>query len=141
MKYVLYLSLFSSVVSYSQEVVPPPPPSEPALEVKVQEKVYDFVEVQPEFPGGMEKMMRFLSINFNYPQIDKENGVEGRVFVSFVVGKDGEVSDVKVIKGVSKTLDAEAIRVVKLMPRWKPGTQNGKAVRVKYRLPVTARLR
>ncbi len=145
MKYVLYLLVFSSIYSYGQEVVPPAPlpPEIPVVghEEMSQEPVYDIVEVQPEYPGGIDKMMKFLSINFQYPQIDMENGVEGRVFASFVVEKDGSISTIKVLRGVSETLDAEAVRVIKLMPNWKPGTQNGKLVRVKYTIPITAKLR
>lgn len=137
MKYVLYLSLFSSLVGYSQEEVPDPPV--PPIEI-VEEELFDIVENQPEYPGGMDKMMQFLGMNFKYPQIDMENGVEGRVFASFVVEKDGSISTIKILRGVSKTIDAEAIRVIELMPNWKPGTQNGKPVRVKYTIPIRAKL-
>lgn len=141
MKYLFSLLLFSSVASYGQEIVPDPPmPPEPPME-KVEDEIFQIVEVQPEFPGGMEKMMQFISNNFQYPQIDMDNGIQGRVFISFVVERDGSLSTIKVLRGVSKTIDAEAIRVIKKMPNWKPGEQAGKTVRVKYTLPIRAQLK
>ena len=141
MKYVLSLMLLSSIASYGQEIVPPPPmPPEPPVEI-VEDEVFQIVEIQPEFPGGIEKMMQFISNNFQYPQIDMDNGIQGRVYVSFVVERDGTISTLKVLRGVSKTIDAEAIRVIKKMPNWKPGEQAGKKVRVKYILPIRAELK
>jgi TonB family protein len=140
MKYLLFITLFGSLAVYGQEVVPPPPIPEPPIENIEEKVIFDIVEVQPEYPGGMAKMMQFISANFQYPQIDRDNGVQGRVFVSFVVEMNGEISTIKVLRGVSKTLDAEAIRVVKLMPNWTPGTQSGKPVRVKFNLPIRAQL-
>jgi len=89
----------------------------------------------------MEKMMQFISNSFQYPSIDMENGIEGRVYVSFVVEKDGSISTIKVLRGVTKTIDAEAIRVINKMPNWTPGEQAGKTVRVKYVLPIRAQLK
>jgi len=141
MKYLLFVTLFSSAVSYGQEIVPPPPTQlEPPMEI-VEDEVFQIVEKQPEFPGGIEKMMQFISTNFQYPSIDMENGIEGRVYVSFVVEKDGSISTIKVLRGVSKTIDEEAIRVIKKMPNWTPGEQAGKTVRVKYILPIRAQLK
>ena len=94
----------------------------------------------PQFPGGTGKLFEFLSKNVKYPAEAENNDVQGRVIVTFVVEKDGEISNAKVVKSVHPTLDAEALRVVNSMPSWTPGMQNGEAVRVKYTVPVTFRL-
>ena len=103
-------------------------------------KVFDVVEQMPSFPGGDAELMKFLSTHIKYPVVAEENGIQGRVIATFVVERDGSISDVKVIKSVDPSLDKEAIRVLKSMPRWIPGKQNGSAVRVKYTVPVTFRL-
>ena len=103
-------------------------------------KVFDVVEQMPQFPGGQQALFEYLSKNIKYPVIAEENGVQGRVIVTFVVERDGSITDVKVVKSVDPSLDKEAQRVVKSMPRWIPGKQNGSAVRVKYTVPVTFRL-
>ena len=110
---------------------------EPKPEV---EKVFDVVEQMPSFPGGPAALMEWLSNNVKYPVVAQENGVQGRVVVSFVVERDGSITDVKVVRGVDPSLDKEASRVVRAMPRWIPGKQNGSAVRVKYNVPVAFRL-
>ena len=110
---------------------------EPKPEV---EKVFDVVEQMPSFPGGPSALMEWLSNNVKYPVVAQENGVQGRVVVSFVVERDGSITDVKVVRGVDPSLDKEASRVVRAMPRWIPGKQNGSAVRVKYNVPVAFRL-
>ncbi len=103
--------------------------------------VYEVVENMPEFPdGGMPGLMKYLSANIRYPEAAHKDGTQGRVTVQFVVGKDGSIGDVKVIRGVDPTLDAEAIRVISSMPKWKPGTQKGEPVNVKYTVPVMFRL-
>jgi TonB family protein len=104
------------------------------------DSIYQIVEVMPEFPGGTEKMMDYLSKNIKYPEAAKEKGISGRVFLSFVIEKDGAVSDVKVVKGIGKECDDEALRVVKAMPKWKPGLMKGKPVRVSYMLPIFFKL-
>lgn len=111
-----------------------------AQEVVQEEKVFDVVEQMPQFPGGDAALFEYLSKNIKYPVIAEENGVQGRVIVTFVVERDGSITDVKVVKSVDPSLDREASRVVKSMPRWIPGKQNGAAVRVKYTVPVTFRL-
>ena len=103
-------------------------------------KVFDVVEQMPEFPGGTAELMKFLSTNMKYPDEATKAGQEGRVIVSFVVEPDGRVTNARVVKSVAPLLDAEALRVIGLMPRWEPGRQNGEAVRVKYTIPVTFRL-
>jgi len=117
---------------------PPPPPAAPKPEVS--NKVFDVVEEMPSFPGGNGALMSYLSSNIKYPVVAQENGVQGRVIVAFVVERDGSISDVKVMRSVDPSLDREAQRVVKAMPKWKPGKQNGSAVRVKYTVPVVFRL-
>ena len=119
-------------------VAAPPPP--PAPKPEVATKVFDVVEEMPSFPGGQGALMSYLASNIKYPVVAQENGVQGRVIVSFVVERDGSISDVKVARSVDPSLDREAQRVVKSMPKWKPGKQNGSAVRVKYTVPVVFRL-
>ena len=105
-----------------------------------QGEVFQVVEEQPMFPGGMDEMMKFLQTNIKYPEQAKNNGVQGRVIVQFVVNKDGSISNDTVVRSVDPLLDAEAIRVVRNMPNWTPGKQKGEAVRVRFTLPVTFRL-
>ena len=103
-------------------------------------KVFDVVEQMPSFPGGDAELMKFLHDHMKYPAVAEENGIQGRVICTFVVERDGSITDVKIIKSVDPSLDKEAVRVVKSMPKWNPGKQNGSAVRVKFTLPVTFRL-
>ena len=103
-------------------------------------KVFDVVEQMPSFPGGDAELMKFLHDHMKYPAVAEENGIQGRVICTFVVERDGSITDVKVITSVDPSLDKEAIRVLKSMPKWIPGKQNGSAVRVKYTVPVTFRL-
>ena len=123
----------------SEIAVAAPPPS-PAPKPEVATKVFDVVEEMPSFPGGQGALMQYLASNIKYPVVAQENGVQGRVIVSFVVERDGSISDVKVARSVDPSLDREAQRVVKSMPRWSPGKQNGSTVRVKYTVPVVFRL-
>ena len=99
---------------------------------KEEDNIHISVEKMPEFPGGKEAFGRFLSRNLKYPLLAQENGIEGRVVCRFVVNKDGSISDIEVVKGVEESLDQEVIRVLKLMPKWIPGRQGGKVVRVKF---------
>ena len=106
-----------------------------------EQTIFEVVEQMPEFPnGGMAGLMQYLSKNIKYPAIAQENGTQGRVTVQFVVNRDGSIVDAKVLRGVDPYLDKEAIRVISSMPKWKPGMQRGKAVRVKYTVPVMFRL-
>ena len=105
-----------------------------------EQQIFQVVEEMPEFPGGMAECMKWLSKNMKYPTISQENGVQGRVIVQFVVNRDGSIVDAVLARGVDPYLDKEALRVVGLMPKWKPGKQRGKEVRVKYTLPVMFRL-
>jgi protein TonB len=106
----------------------------------VEQEVFTIVEEMPSYPGGEAKMYEYLGKNIKYPQIARESGIQGRVFVNYVVEPDGSVSNVKVLRGIGGGCDEEAMRVVKAMPKWKPGKQRGKAVRVSYTLPVVFKL-
>ncbi len=109
-------------------------------EPEQEEQIFQVVENQPEFPGGMTELMKFLQKNIKYPSICQEQGIHGRVIVQFVVNTDGSIVDAQVMKPVNPYLDKEALRVVSIMPKWKPGEQRGKKVRVRFTLPVTFRL-
>ena len=122
------------VLKAKEVIAQPEPPKEE------ETKVFDVVEQMPSFPGGTAALMQYLSSNIKYPVVAEENGVQGRVVCTFVVEKDGSITDVRVVKSVDPSLDKEAMRVVKSMPKWIPGKQNGSAVRVKYTVPVTFRL-
>ena len=106
----------------------------------VEEKVFEIVEQPPSFPGGEAAMYEWLSKNINYPVIAQENNIQGRVTCQFVVGRNGEIEDVRVVRGVDASLDKEAIRVIRSMPKWIPGKQGGNAVKVRYTLPVQFKL-
>ena len=106
-----------------------------------KEEPFNVVEDMPAFPGGMEAMIQFLSSNIQYPADAQKQKVDGRVLVNFVVEKDGSITEVKVIKPAFPSLDAEAIRVVKAMPKWKPGYQKGQAVRVQFTMPINFSLK
>jgi protein TonB len=103
-------------------------------------EVFEIVEQNPMFPGGNEALMKWLSKNLKYPASAQENGIQGRVLVQFVVNKDGSIVEPKVLRSVDPALDKEALRVVSTMPKWQPGKQRGKTVRVRFTLPVTFRL-
>ena len=104
------------------------------------DKVLEKAEVMPEFPGGEQAMMKFVAENVQYPEEAKEKEISGRVLVGFIVEKDGSIADVKVVKGIGGGCDEEAVRVVKAMPKWKPGMDKGKPVRVHYMLPLIFKL-
>lgn len=115
-------------------------PIGPAIEEGDEGEVFQVVEQMPEFPGGMDKLMEYLSKNIKYPSIAQENNIQGRVIVEFVVNKDGSIVEPKVMRSVDSSLDNEAMRVIKSMPKWNPGKQRGKPVRVRYTVPVLFRL-
>ncbi len=146
-----------------EEVEEPPPTQEETKEVQVstethegekivdlppeakvgddEGKIFTIVEEMPSFPGGEEKMMEYIYKNFKYPPAARENGITGRVYVNFYIDKDGKVQNVKIARGIGGGLDEEALRVVKSMPPWKPGKQNGRAVNVNYNLPINCTLK
>ena len=116
-------------------------PVEAPVEEEEEEVVFVVVESMPEFPGGQQALFKYLAENVKYPVIAQENGIQGRVICQFVVNKDGKIVDVEVVRsGGDPSLDKEAVRVIKSMPNWKAGKQRGKAVRVKYTLPVNFKL-
>lgn len=127
------------ILKVTQRVETEPVKAE-APKPEVENKVFDVVEQMPSFPGGQSALMSYLANNIKYPVVAQENGVQGRVVVSFVVERDGSITDVQVVRSVDPSLDREAQRVVKSMPKWIPGKQNGQAVRVKYNVPVSFRL-
>ena len=107
---------------------------------KENAEVYDMVEQAPQFPGGPQALMKWIGENVRYPVAAQEAVVQGRVICQFVIQADGTVGETKILRGVSPELDAEALRIVKAMPAWTPGMQDGQAVNVRYTLPVTFRL-
>ncbi|MFT5823684.1 MAG: protein TonB [Crocinitomix sp.] len=125
MKFIFILLLLP-IFSFAQE--------------KSEEKVYDFVEVDPVYPGGTDAMVQYIQQNVEYPKMSREMGDQGIVYVKFIVAKDGAIKDVRIRKGVSAALDAEAMRVISSMPNWIPGKQAGKAVSVNFTLPIHFRL-
>lgn len=117
------------------------PPVEVEDEAEDEEIVFVKVEKDPEFPGGVQALFKYLSENIKYPVIAQENGIQGQVVCQFTVNKDGSIVDINVVRSSGEpSLDKEAVRVIQSMPKWKPGQQGGKAVRVKYTLPVRFRL-
>src|SRR5687768_3994521 len=115
---------------------------EPVEQVVVEDenKIFMVVEQQPEFEGGYEAMMNFIKKNMRYPASARRMGIDGTVYVSFVVGKDGSINEVKVLRGISADCDKEAVRVVQMMPNWRAGKQNGKPVFVRFNLPIKFKL-
>jgi len=101
-----------------------------------EEQIFVVVEEMPSFPGGEEARLRFLSDNIRYPQMAREAGIQGSVFITFVVERDGSVTDVRITRGIGGGTDEEAIRVVRKMPRWTPGRQRGQPVRVQFTMPI-----
>ena len=110
-------------------------------QTKKNNMAYDVVEVMPQYPGGQIAMMKYIMENIKYPKQAMKEGIQGRVTVSFIVEKDGRVSNVRLLRSVQSALDKEAIRVVKSMPKWTPGKHNGKSVRVRFNLPVMFKLK
>lgn len=112
---------------------------EEVIEQSESDKVFEVVDEMPSFPGGQSALFDFMAKNIKYPKVAEENGIQGRVILTFIVKKDGSLSDVRVAKSVDPSLDKEAVRIIKSMPKWNPGTHKGKYVNVKFTLPVTFR--
>jgi len=106
----------------------------------VAEEIFTFVEEYPEFPGGDKALMEYVVNTIKYPEVARTSGITGTVYVQFVVEKDGSISDAKVVRGIGGGCDEEAVRVVKSMPKWKPGKQRGQPVRVYFTLPIEFKL-
>jgi protein TonB len=116
---------------------------EPVEEVEEEEEetqIFQVVETMPTFPGGDAARIKYLQNNLKYPTMARESGIQGKVFVTFVVEKDGSITDVKVLRGIGGGCDEEAVRVIKNMPKWKPGKQRGKPVRVQFNMPIVFKL-
>lgn len=109
-------------------------------EVDTSGRVFTVVQQMPEFPSGQASLLKYLATRIKYPAIAQENGIQGRVSCSFVVDTDGSLKNIEVIRGIDPSLDREAVRVIRKMPKWNPGVQNNMAVAVKYTVPVTFRL-
>ena len=147
-----------------EEVVEPPPPTQeetkdvqvstdthegdknavelpPETPVEDEGKIFTIVEEMPSFPGGEEKMLEYVAKNIKYPAMARENNITGRVYVNFYIDKDGKVQSAKIVRGIGGGCDEEALRVVRTMPQWKPGKQNGRAVNVNYNLPINFTLK
>ena len=124
----------------AQTAVYTPPAVVEEEEEEAAQQIFTVVEEMPEFPGGQGELLKYLGKSIKYPVIAQENGIQGRVICAFVVNRDGSIVDAEVLRGVDPSLDKEALRVINSMPKWKPGKQRGKPVRVKYTVPVTFRL-
>ena len=152
---MLVISFSPDMIAQDEKAPPPPPPKEAAapdqsveeperiiiIEVpqdgeKKKDPIFTVVEDMPKYPGGFDKMYAFMGENIKYPKKAQVEGIAGTVYITFVVEKDGSVTGINVLRGVEESLDKEAIRVIKLMPKWEPGTQRGKPVRVQYNLPI-----
>ncbi|HMN04474.1 MAG TPA: energy transducer TonB [Flavobacteriales bacterium] len=129
----------STTTQEGQKIDAPPPPPPPPVE----EETFDLaaVQEQPDFPGGMAQMYKYLQSNTRYPDMEFDAGIQGKVYVEFVVESNGSVSNVRVARGVSPGLDKEALRAVKSMPKWSPGKMNGKPVKVRFTIPVDFKLK
>lgn len=153
---MLAISFSPDMLAQTEEKVPPPPPKKTAteekaiqsdqepksievVEIKGEEDkppIFTVVEDMPSFPGGKKALYAYLGDNIKYPDVAKKEGIQGTVYVTYVIEKDGSISHAKVLRGVHESLDKEAVRVIKTMPKWEPGKQRGKAVRVQYTLPI-----
>ena len=134
------LNVEASQETVIEEYIPYVPLEEEEEEVIEEEPVFVIVESMPSFPGGARELMKYLNKNLRYPALAKETGIQGKVFITFVVEKDGSVTDVSVLRGIGGGCDKEAIRVVESMPNWIPGRQRNVLVRVRFNLPVKFRL-
>lgn len=128
----------STTTQEGEKIDAPPPPPPP-----VEEETFDLaaVQEQPDFPGGMGQMYKYLQNNTKYPDMEFDAGIQGKVYVEFVVAADGSVNNVRVVRGVSPGLDKEALRAVRSMPKWTPGKMNGKPVKVRFTIPVDFKLK
>ena len=102
----------------------------------IEEEIFTIVEEMPKFPGGIEALFSYLSKTLKYPAMAKDANIQGKVYVTFIVDRDGSIANAQVLRGIGGGCDEEAIKVVKSMPKWEPGKQRGKAVRVQYNLPI-----
>lgn len=142
MKAIKYLLIGALMIVFSKATMAQTNSGDSAHKIEGDsERIYDIVEQMPSFPGGNQALFQYISSHIKYPASAAEAGLQGRVIVTFVVEPDGSITNVKVSKSVDAALDKEALRLVSSMPRWIPGKQNGKAIRVKYSVPVSFRLK
>lgn len=135
-KFVSILALLLCLISVQGQNQQPEVQPSTKTEQHGEERVYDAAEEMPSFPGGMGALKQYLSEKIKYPKDAEEKGIQGRVLCTFVVKRDGSITDVKVYRSVAPSLDAEAVRVIQAMPRWIPGKQDGKPCRVKFMINV-----
>ena len=131
--FMLLMALLSTTTITAQKTV--------VSKKQSKEVVFDIVDQMPEFPGGLDSLMSFLTSTIKYPKEAMDKKIEGRVMVKFIVEKDGQVSEPEIVNSAFPALDEEALRVIQCMPKWKPGKQNGNVVRVSFTLPVAFRLK
>ncbi|HJP62925.1 MAG TPA: energy transducer TonB [Mucilaginibacter sp.] len=143
MKKTLLFVLFTATIgiAHGQQSTAPPPPlpakqADPDSVAVDTNKIFRPIDQEPIFPGGMAKLYQYILKNLKYPKEALENKVQGRVLVSFIIEKDGTLTDIKVSKGLTPETDAEAIRLIQACPKWRPGTQGGRPVRVQYIIPI-----
>jgi len=135
----IVIDIIDPILEPNPEPTPEPVFNPNEFETKekiVEDEIHFGAEVMPEFKGGLKKLFLYLGENIKYPKREKNAGIQGTVHLEFVVGKKGEIKSIKILRGVNDAIDAEAIRVLKAMPNWKPGKQHGKAVNVRYTLPI-----
>lgn len=132
----ILLFLLISNISFAQEEVVLQTVRDTTTQVNDSDEVFVFVTDGPEFIGGEEARIKYLQKNIKYPEMAKESGIQGTVYITFVVEKDGSITNVKVLRGIGGGCDTESVRIIKKMPKWKPGMVKGKAVRVQYNMPI-----
>lgn len=125
-----------STFAQTEPPPPPPPPYELMNEEENASPIYTVVEDMPSYPGGDDARIKFLVENIKYPKMAKKKGIQGTVYVTFVIDEKGKVTNVEVLKGIGGGCDEEAVRVVKMLPTWRPGKQSGKPVRVQFNMPI-----
>jgi protein TonB len=133
-------ALFTTLPGLAQEDVVAPKEEKVQVVEPGQQEILSVVEEMPQFPGGEKALYAYISKEFKYPELAKEHGISGTVYVTFVIQADGTITNPKVIRGIGGGCDEEAIRIVKGMPNWTPGRQGGKPVRVQYNLPIRFKL-
>ncbi|GHV29511.1 hypothetical protein FACS1894177_00520 [Bacteroidia bacterium] len=142
-KYLLVLPVIAALLIFNncdKNTKNTAAPEKETAPVTASEQVFSYVEELPQFPGGDAALQKWLSSNIEYPKIASEQGIQGKVVVRFIIRSDGSVDDVQIVKSLDPACDEEALRVIKMMPKWNPGKENGKAVSVYYNLPVTFKL-
>jgi protein TonB len=135
---LLFFFIVNAITSRAQKSNDPLEPiiKEPTADTTPRNNLYNNVEHEPSFPGGLDKLYKYLTKNLKYPLVAKENNIKGKVFVTFVVEKKGSLTNVKILRSLSQETDAEALRLIHNSPKWHPGIRHGRPVRVQYSLPI-----